>query len=165
MGTTINFDYSYIDAQYDSYCDDSRDWSEVHGTFTACNANSAGSYSRAGGSMPWTPEQSMILSVNHVQPTNIGDVVIGASYSYKSDIALGDERVEGLTFNDTVERLNFSTTIEFSNGTSLRGFCTNCLDEKDDIAFSLIYPQSQGGGARIKYYPGMRAGLEVIHKF
>ena len=165
MGTTINFDYSYIDAQYDSYCDDSRDWSEVHGTFTACNPNSAGSYSRAGGSMPWTPEQSMILSVNHVQPTNIGDVVIGASYSYKSDIALGDERVEGLTFNDTVERLNFSTTIEFNNGTSLRGFCTNCLDEKDDIAFSLIYPQSQGGGARIKYYPGMRAGLEVIHKF
>ena len=70
--------------------------SEVHGTFTACNANSPGSYSRAGGSMPWTPEQSMILSVNHVQPTNIGDVVIGASYSYKSDIALGDERVEGL---------------------------------------------------------------------
>ena len=165
MGTTINFDYAYIDAQYDNYCDDSRDWSEVHGTFTACNSNSAGSYSRAGGSMPWTPEQSMILSVNHVQPTDIGDVVIGASYSYKSDIALGDERVEGLTFNDTIERLNFSTTIEFNNGTSLRGFCTNCLDEKDDIAFSLIYPQSQGGGARIKYYPGMRAGLEVIHKF
>jgi iron complex outermembrane receptor protein len=165
MGTTINFDYAYIDAQYDQYCDDSRDWSEVHGSFTACDSSAAGSYSRAGGSMPWTPEQSMILSVNHIQPTNIGDVVINASYSYKSDIALGDERVEGLTFNDTVERLNFSTTIEFNNGTSLRGFCTNCLDEKDDIAFSLIYPQSQGGGARIKYYPGMRAGLEVIHKF
>ncbi len=165
MGTTINFDYSYIDAQYDVYCDDSRNWSDVHGSFTACNPTSPGSYSRAGGSMPWTPEQAMILSVNHIQPTNIGDVVINASYSYKSDIALGDERVEGLTFNDTVERLNFSTTIEFNNGTSLRGFCTNCLDEKDDIAFSLIYPQSQGGGARIKYYPGMRAGLEVIHKF
>ena len=165
MGTTINFDYSYIDAQYDQYCDDSRDWSEVHGSFTACDSSAAGSYSRAGGSMPWTPEQAIILSVNHVQPTDIGDVVIGASYSYKSDIALGDERVEGLTFNDTIERLNFSTTIEFNNGTSLRGFCTNCLDEKDDIAFSLIYPQSQGGGARIKYYPGMRAGLEVIHKF
>ncbi len=165
LGTTINFDYSYIDAQYDNYCDDSRDWTEVHGTFTACDANAPGSYSRAGGSMPWTPEQAMILSVNHVQPTNIGDVIINTSYSYKSDLALGDERVEGLTFNDTIERLNFSTTIEFNNGTSLRGFCTNCLDEKDDIAFSLIYPQSQGGGARIKYYPGMRAGLEVIHKF
>ena len=110
-------------------------------------------------------EQSMVLSVNHVQPINIGDVVINTSYSYKSDIALGDERVDGITFNDTIERLNFSTTIEFNNGTSLRGFCTNCLDEKDDIAFSLIYPQSQGGGARIKYYPGMRAGLEVIQKF
>ena len=165
MGTTINFDYSYIDAQYDTYCDDSRNWTEVHGSFTDCNPKSAGSYQRAGGSMPWTPEQAMILSVNHIQPTNIGDVIINTSYSYKSDIALGDERVEGITFNDTIERLNFSTTIEFDNGTSLRGFCTNCLDEKDDIAFSLIYPQSQGGGARIKYYPGMRAGLEVVHKF
>ena len=52
-----------------------------------------------------------------------------------------------------------------NNGTTLRGFCTNCLDEKDDLAFSLIYPQSQGGGARVKYYPGIRAGLEVIHRF
>jgi hypothetical protein len=115
--------------------------------------------------MPWTPEQAMIFSFDHVEPTRIGDVVINGSYSYKSDIALTDERVEGLTLNDTVERLNFSTTIEFNNGTSLRGFCTNCLDEKDDIAFSLLYPQSQGGGARIKYYPGIRAGLEVIHRF
>ncbi len=83
----------------------------------------------------------------------------------KTDVALGDERVEGLTFEEKIERLNFSTAIDFNNGTSLRGFCTNCLDEKDDIAFTLIYPQSQGGGARLKYYPGMRAGIEVIHQF
>jgi outer membrane receptor protein involved in Fe transport len=165
QGTTLNFNYAYIDAQYDDFCDDSRDWREVHGTFTDCNATAVGSYQRAGGKMPWTPEQAMIFSFNHVEPTRIGDVVINGSYSYKSDIALTDERVEGLTLNDTVERLNFSTTIEFNNGTSLRGFCTNCLDEKDDIAFSLLYPQSQGGGARIKYYPGIRAGLEVIHRF
>ena len=31
-GTTLNFNYAYIDAQYDDYCDDSRDWREVHGT-------------------------------------------------------------------------------------------------------------------------------------
>jgi len=165
QGTTLNFNYSYIDAQYDDFCDDSRDWREVHGTFTDCNDDAKGSYQRAGGKMPWTPEQAMVFSFNHVEPTRIGDVVINGSYSYKSDIALTDERVEGLTLNDTVERLNFSTTIEFNNGTSLRGFCTNCLDEKDDIAFSLLFPQSQGGGARIKYYPGIRAGLEVIHKF
>ena len=165
QGTTLNFNYAYIDAQYDDFCDDSRDWREVHGTFTDCNATAVGSYQRAGGKMPWTPEQAMIFSFDHVEPTRIGDVVINGSYSYKSDIALTDECVEGLTLNDTVERLNFSTTIEFNNGTSLRGFCTNCLDEKDDIAFSLLYPQSQGGGARIKYYPGIRAGLEVIHRF
>ena len=165
QGTTLNFNYAYIDAQYDDYCDDSRDWREVHGTFTDCSATAVGSYQRAGGKMPWTPEQAMIFSFDHVEPTRIGDVVISGSYSYKSDIALGDERVEGLTLNDTIERLNFSTTIEFNNGTSLRGFCTNCLDEKDDLAFSLIYPQSQGGGARVKYYPGIRAGLEVIHRF
>ena len=165
QGTTLNFNYAYIDAQYDDYCDDSRDWREVHGTFTDCSATAVGSYQRAGGKMPWTPEQAMIFSVEHIQPTRIGDVVISGSYSYKSDIALGDERVEGLTLNDTIERLNFSTSIEFNNGTTLRGFCTNCLDEKDDLAFALIYPQSQGGGARVKYYPGIRAGLEVIHRF
>ena len=164
-GTTLNFNYAYIDAQYDDYCDDSRDWREVHGTFTDCSATAVGSYQRAGGKMPWTPEQAMIFSFDHIEPTSIGDVVVSASYSYKSDIALGDERVEGLTLNDTIERLNFSTAIEFNNGTTLRGFCTNCLDEKDDLAFSLIYPQSQGGGARVKYYPGIRAGLEVIHRF
>ena len=165
QGTTLNFNYAYIDAQYDDYCDDSRNWSEVHGSFTSCSATSPGAYQRAGGKMPWTPEQAMIFSFDHIEPTRIGDVVISASYSYKSDIALGDERVEGITLNDTIERLNFSTAIEFNNGTTLRGFCTNCLDEKDDLAFSLIYPQSQGGGARVKYYPGMRAGLEVIHRF
>jgi len=165
QGTTLNFNYAYIDAQYDDYCDDSRDWTEVHGSFTSCSATAAGAYQRAGGKMPWTPEQAMIFSFDHIEPTSIGDVVISASYSYKSDIALGDERVEGLTLNDTIERLNFSTAIEFNNGTTLRGFCTNCLDEKDDLAFSLIYPQSQGGGARVKYYPGIRAGLEVIHRF
>ena len=165
QGTTLNFNYAYIDAQYDDYCDDSRDWSEVHGSFTSCSNTSAGAYQRAGGKMPWTPEQAMIFSFDHIEPTRIGDVVISGSYSYKSDIALGDERVEGLTLNDTIERLNFSTAIEFNNGTTLRGFCTNCLDEKDDLAFALIYPQSQGGGARVKYYPGVRAGLEVIHRF
>jgi outer membrane receptor protein involved in Fe transport len=165
QGTTLNFNYAYIDAQYDDYCDDSRDWSEVHGSFTSCSNSAAGAYQRAGGKMPWTPEQAMIFSFDHIEPTRIGDVVISGSYSYKSDIALGDERVEGITLNDTVERLNFSTAIEFNNGTTLRGFCTNCLDEKDDLAFSLIYPQSQGGGARVKYYPGVRAGLEVIHRF
>ena len=36
QGTTLNFNYAYIDAQYDDYCDDSRDWSEVHGSFTSC---------------------------------------------------------------------------------------------------------------------------------
>ena len=165
-GTTLNFNYAYIDAKYDDYCDDSRDWREIHGsTFTDCSATAVGSYQRAGGGMPWTPEQSMIFSVDHVEPTNIGDVIISASYSYKADVALGDERVVGLTFEEKIERLNFSTTIDFNNGTSLRGFCTNCLDEKDDIAFTLIYPQSQGGGARLKYYPGMRAGIEVIHQF
>ena len=164
-GTTLNFNYAYIDAQYDDYCDDSRDWREVHGTFTDCSATALGSYQRAGGKMPWTPEQAIIFSFDHVEPTSVGDVVVSASYSYKSDIALGDERVEGLTLNDTIERLNFSTAIEFNNGTTLRGFCTNCLDEKDDLAFALIYPQSQGGGARVKYYPGIRAGLEVIHRF
>ena len=165
QGTTLNFNYAYIDAQYDDYCDDSRDWSEVHGSFTSCSNTAAGAYQRAGGKMPWTPEQAMIFSFDHIEPTRIGDIVISASYSYKSDIALGDERVEGITLNDTIERLNFSTAIEFNNGTTLRGFCTNCLDEKDDLAFSLIYPQSQGGGARVKYYPGIRAGLEVIHRF
>ena len=164
-GTTVNFNYAYIDAKYDDYCDDSRDWSEVHGTFTDCSATAPGSYQRAGSKMAWTPEQAMIFSFEHVEPTRIGDVVISSSYSYKSDISLGDERVEGITLNDTIERLNFSTAIEFNNGTTLRGFCTNCLDEKDDLAFSLIYPQSQGGGARVKYYPGIRAGLEVIHRF
>ena len=39
------------------------------------------------------------------------------------------------------------------------------LMKKTISPFLLIYPQSQGGGARIKYYPGMRAGLEVIHRF
>ncbi|GIS23263.1 MAG: hypothetical protein CM15mP123_11650 [Gammaproteobacteria bacterium] len=34
--TFINFNYAYIDAQYDVYCDDSRDWTEVHGSFTTC---------------------------------------------------------------------------------------------------------------------------------
>ena len=165
QGTTLNFNYAYIDAQYDDYCDDSRDWREVHGTFTDCSATAVGSYQRAGGKMPWTPEQAMIFSFEHVEPSRVGDVIISGSYSYKSDIALGDERVEGLTLNDTIERLNFSTAIELNNGTTLRGFCTNCLDEKDDLAFALIYPQSQGGGARVKYYPGVRAGLEVIHRF
>ena len=86
-------------------------------------------------------------------------------YSYKTNIANADERVDDLTFLDEFARLNFSTTIEFNNGTSLRGFCTNCLDVDDDIGFTLIYPGSQGGGARIKYYEGLRAGIEVVHQF
>ena len=115
--------------------------------------------------MPWTPENALVLSVEHIEPTNFGDVVINASYSYKSDIANADERVNNLTFLDEMARLNFSTAIEFNNGTTLRGYCTNCLDVDDDIGFTLIYPGDQGGGARIKYYEGLRAGIEVVHQF
>ena len=170
--TTLNFNYAYIDAQYDVYCDDSRNWSEVHGSFTSCKINPAtglpdnsGAYSRAGGGMPWTPDNAMVFSFEHVEPTSIGDVIISSSYSYKTNVANADERVAGLTFLDEIARLNFSTTIEFNNGTSLRGYCTNCLDVDDDIGFTLIYPGGQGGGARVKYYEGMRAGLEVVHRF
>jgi len=170
--TTLNFNYAYIDAQYDVYCDDSRNWTEVHGSFTSCKLNPAtglpdnsGAYSRAGGGMPWTPDNAMVFSFEHVEPTSIGDVIISSSYSYKTNVANADERVAGLTFLDEIARLNFSTTIEFNNGTSLRGYCTNCLDVDDDIGFTLIYPGGQGGGARVKYYEGMRAGLEVVHRF
>ena len=163
--TIINFNYAYIDASYDNYCDDSRDWSEVHGTFTTCKTGTPGAYSRTGGKMPWTPDNAVVLSVEHVQPTRIGDVVISTSYSHKTNVGNADERVDGLTLLDEIARLNFSTAIEFNNGTTLRGFCTNCLDVDDDIGFTLIYPGSQGGGARIKYYDGLRAGLEVIHRF
>jgi outer membrane receptor protein involved in Fe transport len=170
--TIINFNYSYIDASYDNYCDDSRNWSEVHGSFTSCKLDpttglpdNSGAYSRSGGKMPWTPDNAMVLSVEHVEPTRIGDVVISTSYSHKTNVGNADERVAGLTLLDEIARLNFSTAIEFNNGTTLRGFCTNCLDVDDDIGFTLIYPGSQGGGARIKYYDGLRAGLEVIHRF
>ncbi len=163
--TTINFNYAYIDAQYDVYCDDSRDWSDVHGSFTSCKAGTVGAYSRVGGKMPWTPDNSLVLSVEHVEPTRIGDVIIATSYSHKTNVGNADERVAGLTLLDEIARLSFSTTIEFNNGTSLRGYCTNCLDVDDDIGFTLLYPNDQGGGARVKYYEGMRAGLEVIHRF
>ena len=163
--TIINFNYSYIDASYDDYCDDSRDWTEVHGSFTDCDATATGSYSRAGGKMPWTPDNALVLSVEHVQPTRIGDVIISSSYSHKTNVGNADERVAGLTLLDEIARLNFSTAIEFNNGTTLRGYCTNCLDVDDDIGFTLLYPGDQGGGARIKYYDGLRAGLEVIHRF
>ncbi len=163
--TIINFNYAYIDAQYDVYCDDSRNWTEVHGSFTACDATAPGSYSRAGGKMPWTPDNAIVFSVEHIEPTNIGDVIINTSYSHKTNVGNADERVTGLTLLDEIARLNFSTAIEFNNGTTLRGFCTNCLDVDDDIGFTLIYPGDQGGGARIKYYDGLRAGLEVTHRF
>ena len=161
----VNFNYSYIDASYDNYCDDSRDWTEVHGSFTACDSSAPGSYSRAGGKMPWTPDNAVVFSVEHVEPTSIGDVIISTSYSHKTNVGNADERVAGLTLLDEIARLNFSTAIEFNNGTTLRGYCTNCLDVDDDIGFTLIYPGDQGGGARIKYYDGLRAGLEVIHRF
>ncbi len=170
--TIINFNYSYIDASYDNYCDDSRNWSEVHGSFTSCKLDpttglpdNTGAYDRSGGKMPWTPDNALVLSVEHVEPTRIGDVVISTSYSHKTNVGNADERVNGLTLLDEIARLNFSTAIEFNNGTTLRGFCTNCLDVDDDIGFTLIYPGSQGGGARIKYYEGLRAGLEVVHRF
>lgn len=170
--TIINFNYSYIDASYDNYCDDSRDWSEVHGNFTSCKLDPAtglpdntGAYDRSGGKMPWTPDNAMVLSVEHVEPSRIGDIIISTSYSHKTNIGNADERVAGLTLLDDLARLNFSTAIEFNNGTTLRGFCTNCLDKDDDIGFTLLYPGDQGGGARIKYYDGLRAGLEVIHRF
>ena len=163
--TIINFNYAYIDAAYDVFCDDSRDWTDVHGSFTSCDSTKVGAYNRSGGKMPWTPDNAMVLSVEHVEPTTIGDVIINTSYSYKTNVGNADERVAGLTFLDEIARLNFSTTIEFNNGTSLRGFCTNCLDVDDDIGFTLIYPGGQGGGARVKYYDGMRAGLEVVHQF
>ncbi len=170
--TTINFNYSYIDASYDNYCDDSRNWSEVHGSFTSCkidpatgNPDDTGAYDRSGGKMPWTPDNAMVLSVEHLEPTRIGDIVISASYSHKTNIGNADERVADLTLLDDLARLNFSTAIEFNNGTTLRGFCTNCLDKDDDIGFTLLYPGDQGGGARVKYYDGLRAGVEVIHRF
>ena len=163
--TIINFNYAYIDAAYDVFCDDSRDWTDVHGSFTSCDSTKVGAYNRSGGKMPWTPDNAMVLSVEHVEPTTIGDVIINTSYSYKTNVGNADERVAGLTFLDEIARLNFSTTIEFNNGTSLRGFCTNCLDVDDEIGFTLIYPGGQGGGARVKYYDGMRAGLEVVHQF
>ena len=66
--------------------------------FTDCSATAVGSYQRAGGKCHGLQNNAMIFSVDHVEPTNIGDVIISASYSYKSDVALGDESVEGLTF-------------------------------------------------------------------
>ena len=84
---------------------------------------------------------------------------------FRRAISSNKVRPAGLTLLDEIARLNFSTAIEFNNGTTLRGFCTNCLDVDDDIGFTLIYPGSQGGGARINYYDGLRAGLEVIHRF
>ena len=73
--TFINFNYAYIDAQYDVYCDDSRDWTQVYGnTFTSCkldpltgNPDTSGAYSRAGGGMPWTPDNAMVISVEHIE--------------------------------------------------------------------------------------------------
>ena len=85
--------------------------------------------------MPWTPDNAVVFSVEHVEPTRIGDVIISTSYSHKTNVGNADERVAGLTLLDEIARLNFSTAIEFNNGTTLRGYCTNCLD----VDLSLIH--------------------------
>jgi len=147
--TRFTVAYSYIDATWDRFLDD-RDPTSVQDL--------------AGKQMPQSAENNLNVSFEHVQNTNLGDIVYAVSAAYKDNYVLGLDPWAGVNDVEDYTMVNLNITLERTDNFDIGFFCTNCSDyEYKRVALEL--GRGGGGGQRYAMADGRRFGIEITGNF
>lgn len=153
--TKLSVAYAYIDGAWDDFVNDA--------TYGANSSNPNGKQ-MAGLPLPFTADNNLSLSLEHVQSTELGDIAYTASYAYKDKYILFVEDYPGVVDVDPYSLLNFDMTLSTNEGYDLSLFCKNCLDEQY-YNVALMLPRASGGGARNQLAQGRQIGVQWTSEF
>ena len=147
--TRFTVAYSYIDATWDRFLDD-RDPTAVQDL--------------AGKQMPQSAENNLNVSFEHVQNTNMGDIVYAVSAAYKDNYVLGLDPWAGVNDVEDYTMVNLNITLERTDNFDIGFFCDNCTDyEYKRVALEL--GRGGGGGQRYAMADGRRFGIQFTGNF
>ena len=147
--TRLSVAYSYIDATWDRFLDD-RDPTSIQDL--------------AGKQMPQSAENNLNVSFEHVQNTDLGDIVYAVSAAYKDNYVLGLDPWAGVNDVEDYTMVNLNITLERSDNFDIGFFCNNCSDfEYKRVALEL--GRGGGGGQRYAMADGRRYGIEITGNF
>ncbi len=149
--TSLGFSYGYADANWDKFID------------TAC-CGVGSDYDRSGQQMPFVAENNLLLNLEHIQNSSIGEISYNLNVSYKDEYSVQLDRWEGVTLVEDLAIVNANVSLLTQNGIEISTFCTNCSDE-EYLAVSLMGVRAQGGGARTAYAEGRRIGIQLSSDF
>ena len=153
--TKLSVAYAYIDGAWDDFVNDA--------TYGAGSSNPNGKQ-MAGLPLPFTADNNLSLSLEHIQSTELGDLAYTASYAYKDKYILFVEDYPGVVDVDPYSLLNFDMTLSTNEGYDLSLFCKNCLDEQY-YNVALMLPRLSGGGARNQLAQGRQIGVQWTSEF
>jgi len=149
--TNLGFTYAYTDATWDKFLD------------TAC-CGVANPYDRSGQQMPFSAENNILVNLDHVQNTQMGEINYNLNVSYKDEYSVQLDRWDGVTMVDDLTLVNANVSLMTNSGIEVSAFCTNCIDE-EYLRVSLVGVRSQGGGARTGYGEMRRIGIRLSSDF
>tara|TARA_B100000989_G_scaffold232177_1_gene178940 strand:+ start:64 stop:2661 length:2598 start_codon:yes stop_codon:yes gene_type:complete len=149
--TSLGVAYAFTDATWDKFIDTA-----------CCGVTSA--YDRSGQQMPFVAENNLLLNLEHLQNTSIGDITYNLNVSHKDEYSVQLDRWEGVTLVEDLTLVNANISLMTNNGIEISAFCTNCSDE-EYLGVSLMGVRSQGGGARTAYAEGRRIGMQLSSNF
>ena len=149
--TNLGFTYAYTDATWDKFMD------------TAC-CGTTNPYDRSGQQMPFSAENNLLVNLDHVQNTQMGEINYNLNVSYKDEYSVQLDRWDGVTMVDDLTLVNANVSLMTNAGIEVSAFCTNCLDE-EYLRVSLVGVRSQGGGARTGYGEMRRIGIRLSSDF
>ena len=149
--TSLGVAYAYTDATWDKFIDTA-----------CCGVGSA--YDRSGQQMPFVAENNLLLNLEHLQNTAIGDITYNLNVSYKDEYSVQLDRWEGVTLVEDLTLVNANISLMTNDGIEISAFCTNCSDE-EYLGVALMGVRSQGGGARTAYAEGRRIGMQLSSDF
>lgn len=153
--TKLSVAYAYIDGKWDDFLNDA--------TYGAGSSSPNGKQ-MAGLPLPFSAEDNLSLSLEHIQSTEVGDITYTASYAYKDKYLLFIEDFPGVVDVDPYELLNFDMTLSTNDNYDISLFCKNCLDE-EYFNVALMLPRANGGGARNQLAMGRIIGAQLKADF
>ena len=130
---------------------------------TAC-CGTLNPYDRSGQQMPFSAENNILVNLDHVQNTQMGEINYNLNVSYKDEYSVQLDRWDGVTMVDDLTLVNANVSLMTNAGIEVSAFCTNCLDE-EYLRVSLVGVRSQGGGARTGYGEMRRIGIRLSSDF
>lgn len=149
--TSLGLAYAYTDATWDKFIDTA-----------CCGVGSA--YDRSGQQMPFVAENNLLVNLEHLQNTALGDITYNLNVSYKDEYSVQLDRWEGVTLVEDLTIINANISFMTNDGIEISAFCTNCSDE-EYLGVALMGVRSQGGGARTSYAEGRRIGMQLSSDF